>query len=132
MEGSIEMARPAKEREIILEAAGAGIVVTLCGIRVKGEKWKFFLDKDEGTMADFLDEEDADVLPKLRTKSEYVDTWDKALALLNKYPWRWFVPQEVHPEFRDLVWCAVQAQEPKETEGIKHHLYEGWKRFLLF
>ena len=58
-------------------------------------------------MADFLDEEDADVLPKLRSKSEFVDTWDKALALLNRYPWTWFVPQEVHPEFRDLVWSAV-------------------------
>ena len=63
------MARAAKEREIILEAVGAGIKVTLYGVRVKGGKWRFLLDKDEGTMADFLDEEDADVLPKLRTKS---------------------------------------------------------------
>jgi hypothetical protein len=132
MEGSIEVAGAAEEREIILEATGAGIKVTLYGVRVKDGKWKFFLDKDEGTMADFLDEEDADVLPKLRTKSEFVDTWDKALALVDRYPWIWFVPQEVHPEFRDLVWSAVQAREPKETEGIKHHLYEGWKRFLLF
>jgi len=53
--------------------AGAGIMVTLCGVRVEGAKWKFFLDRDEGTMADFLDEEDADLLPKLRTKSEYVE-----------------------------------------------------------
>jgi hypothetical protein len=130
-EGSIEMAGAAKEREIILEATGAGIKVTLYGVRVKGGKWRFLLDNDEGTMADFLDEEDADVLPKLRTKSEFVDTWDKALALLNRYPWRWFVPKEVHPEFRDLVWSAVQAREPKEeSEGIKRHIYEGWKRFL--
>ena len=126
------MARAAKEREIILEAVGAGIKVTLYGVRVKGDKWKFLLDKDEGTMADFLDDEDADVLPKLRTKSEFVDTWDKALALLNRYPWPWFVPQEVHPEFRDLVWSAVQAREPKETGGKKRYLYKGWKRFLSF
>ena len=66
---SIEMAGAAEEREIILEAAGAGIKVTLYGVRVEGHKWKFLLDKDEGTMADFLDEEDADVLPKLRSKS---------------------------------------------------------------
>ena len=63
------MARAAKDREIILQMAGAGIVITLFGVRVKDGKWKFLLDKDEGTMADFLDEEDADVLPKLRTKS---------------------------------------------------------------
>ena len=124
------MAKAAEEPEVILQAGGVGIVVTLCGIRVKGGKWKFFLDKDEGTMADFLDEEDAGVLPKLRTKSEFVDTWDKALALMNRYPWTLFVPQEVHPEFRDLVWSAVQAREPKGTDGMKRHLYEGWKRFL--
>jgi hypothetical protein len=124
------MAEAGEEREIILQAAGVGIMVTLFGVRVEGGKWKFFLDNDEGTMADFLDEEDADVLPKLRTKSEFVDTWDKALALLDRYPWRCFVPKEVHPEFRDLVWSAVQAREPKENEGIKRHIYEGWKRFL--
>ena len=124
------MARAAKDREIIIKMAGAGIMVILYGVRVEGDRWKFLLDKDEGTMADFLSEEDADLLPKLRTKSEYVDSWDKALALLNRYPWTWFVPKEVHPEFRDLVWSAVQAREPKETDGMKHHLYEGWKRFL--
>ncbi len=72
--GSIEMARAAKEREMILQVAGVGIMITLFGVRVEGDKWKFLLDKDEGTMADFLDEEDADVLPKPRTKSEFVDT----------------------------------------------------------
>jgi hypothetical protein len=80
------MARAAEDREIILQMVGAGIMVKLCGIRVEGGKWKFFLDKDEGTMADFLDEEDADLLPKLRTKSEYVYTWGKALDLLRRYP----------------------------------------------
>ena len=124
------MARAAKEREIILEVIGPGIMITLYGVRVEGDKWRFLLDKDEGTMADFLLEEDADLLPKLRTKSEYVDTWDKALALLDRYPWTWFVPKEVHPEFRDLIWSAVQAREPKQAEGRKRHAYEEWKRFL--
>jgi len=69
MEGSIEMTEAGEEPEIILQAGGVGILVTLFGIRAEGGKWKFLLDKDEGTMADFLDEEDADVLPKLRSKS---------------------------------------------------------------
>jgi len=68
-EGSSKMAGAAEEPEIILQAGGVGIMVTLFGIRVEGDKWKFSLDKDEGTMADFVDEEDADVLPKLRSKS---------------------------------------------------------------
>ena len=104
------MTLAAENQEVILQAVGAGIMVTLYGVRVEGGKWKFLLDKDEGTMADFLLEEDADLLPKLHTKSEYVDTWDKALALLDRYPWTRFVLQEVHPEFRGLVSSAVQSR----------------------
>ena len=124
------MTLAAENQEIILQAVGAGIMVTLYGVRVEGDKWKFLLDKDEGTMADFLLEEDADLLPKLRTKSEYVDTWDKVLALLDRYPWTRFVPDEVHPEFRDLVWSAVQSRKPRRPEGTERYSYEEWKRFL--
>jgi hypothetical protein len=73
----------AGNQEIILKMAGAGISLTLYGLSLGNDKWKFLLDKDEGTMADFLLEEDADILPMLRTESEYVDTWDKALALID-------------------------------------------------
>jgi hypothetical protein len=56
------------KREIILQASGAGILITLYGIKKKTAKWKFILEKDEGTMADFLLEEDEDLLP-LQTRS---------------------------------------------------------------
>ena len=124
------MAIVAEDQEIILQVGCEEISLTLYGVRLGNDKWKFLLDKDEGTMADFLLAEDGDSLPMLHTKSEYVDTWENALALLDRYPWTWFVPKEVHPEFRDLVWSAVQAREPEETEGRKRYLYEGWKRFL--
>lgn len=120
----------AENQEIILQAMGVGILVTLYGVRVDGDKWKFLFDKDEGTMADFLLEEDADLLPMLHTRSEYVDTWDKALSLLDRYPWTRFVPGEVHPEFRDLIWSAVQSRKPRRPEGHELDSYEEWKRFL--
>jgi DNA-binding response OmpR family regulator len=128
----IEMAGDAKNQEIILQMVGAGIMVTLYGVRVKGDKWKFFLNKDEGTMTDFLLEEDADLLPTLRTKSEYADTWDKALALLDRYPWTRFVPGEVHPEFRNLVWSAVQSRKTRRPERAELDPYEEWRRLLQF
>ena len=115
------MVETTENQEIILQMVGAGMMVTLYGVRVEGDKWKFLLDKDEGTMADFLLEADADLLPKLHTKSEYVDTWEKAIALLDRYPWTRFVLQEVHPEFRDLVWSAVQSRkvnDPSEWAAI--------------
>jgi hypothetical protein len=49
------------KREIILQASGAGILITLYGIKKKTAKWKCILEKDEGTMADFLLEEDEDL-----------------------------------------------------------------------
>ncbi len=119
-----------EDQEIILQMAGVGIMVTLYGVRLRGGKWKFLLDKDEGTMADFLLKEDADLIPKLRTKSEYVDTWAKALALLDRYPWTYFVPKEVHPEFRELVWSAVQSRKGERFWRLEKHCYEAWKRFL--
>jgi hypothetical protein len=97
--------------EIILQMAGTGISLTLYGVKLGSNKWKFLLDKDEGTMADFLLEEDADLLPTLHTKSEYVSTWDEALILLDRYPWPRFVQVYVHPEFGELVWSTVQSRK---------------------
>jgi len=124
------MAKDAKNQEIVLQMVGVGIKVTLYGVSLGRDKWKFSLDNDEGTMADFLLEEDADILPMLHTRSEYVDTWDKALALLDRYPWTYFVPKEVHPEFRELVWSAVQSRNGKQSWRLERHCYEEWKRFL--
>ena len=121
-----------KKEEVILQAGGVGITATLLGVRLEDGKWKFSLDKDEGTMADFLLEEDADILPMLRTESEYVDTWDKALALIDRYPWTSSVPKEVHPEFTDLVLSAVQSRKPTRPIELKRPLFKAWEHFLRF
>jgi hypothetical protein len=124
------MSKTSENQEIILRMVGVGIMVTLYGVRLGKGKWKFTLDKNEGTMADFLLEEDADVLSTLRTRSNYVGTWDEALVLLDKYPWTYFVPKEVHPEFRELVWSAVESRNGKQSWRLEKHCYEEWKRFL--
>jgi hypothetical protein len=104
------MARPAEDQEIILKVGGDEISLTLYGVRLGNDKWKFLLEKDEGTMADFLPEQDAGQLPVLHTRSEYVDTWDKALALLDRYLWAWLPIQQVHFEFTDLVFSAFKSR----------------------
>ena len=63
------------KREIILQASGAGILITLYGIKKKTAKWKFILEKDEDTMADFLLEEDEDLLPLLEIAPENPVLW---------------------------------------------------------
>ena len=116
------------KREIILQASGAGILITLYGIKKKTAKWKFILEKDEGTMADFLLEEDEDLLPLLYSQSKYVDTWDKALDLLDKFPWTRFIPKEVHTEFHEPVWSAVQKRKPKRLKDWERLPLEKWKQ----
>jgi hypothetical protein len=116
------------KREIILQASGAGILITLYGIKKKTAKWKFILEKDEGTMADFLLEEDEDLLPLLYSQSKYVDTWDKALDLLDKFPWTRFIPKEVHTEFHESVWSAVQKRKPNRLKDWEHFPLEEWKQ----
>ena len=122
------MAKVNTKREIILQASGAGILITLYGIKKKIGKWKFSLESDEGTMADFLLEEDEDLLPLLYSQSKYVDTWDKALDLLDKCPWTRFIPQKVHTEFRELVWSAVQKRKPKRLKDWERLPLEKWKQ----
>jgi hypothetical protein len=116
------------KREIILQASGAGILITLYGIKKKTAKWKFILEKDEGTMADFLLEEDEDLLPLLYSQSKYVDTWDEALGLLDKCPWPRFVPMEVHPEFCEMVWTAVLERKPGRLKKWERLPLEKWKQ----
>ena len=113
---------------MILKACGAGILITLYGIKKKTGKWKFSLERDEGTMADFLLPEDEDLLPLLYSQSEYVDTWDKGMDLLDKFPWTRFEPREVHTEFHEPVWSAVQERKPKQLKDWEHFPLEEWKQ----
>ncbi len=44
-------------------------------------------------------------------ESDWVDSWEAALALLDKYQWATlFMPLSVHPEFTSQVWKAVQER----------------------
>jgi hypothetical protein len=116
------------KREVLVQACGAGILVTLYGIKLKTGKWKFSLETNEGTMADFLLEEDEDLLPLLYSQSKYVDTWDKALDLLDKFPWTRSIPKEVQTEFHEPVWSAVQKRKPKRLKDWERLPLEKWKQ----
>jgi len=124
------MTRVAEDQRIILQMAGAGISVTLYGIKLGSGKWRFSLDKNEAVMADFLSKEDDDLLPTLHSKSGYVNTWAEAVSLLDRYPWTMFVPEHVHPEFLDLVRSAVQTRKPTRPVELKRPLYKAWEHFL--
>jgi hypothetical protein len=64
--------------------------------------------------------------------SDWVDTWEGGLALLDKYPWYLFVPLRVHPDFASEIWLAVQerfdADEHRRGEWRASDNLKNWHR----
>ena len=83
----------AESDEIILKCGVEGGTLTLVGTREAGS-WRFCVATDEGTLIDFLDEADR-VDFQCRHESDWVDSWEAALALMDKYQWHSFYPLRV-------------------------------------
>ena len=67
----------------------------------------------------FLSDEDRGDLPlDSRHNSGWVNSWEAALAHLDKYPWHSLYPMVVHREFQERVWAAVQMRfQLDKSEG---------------
>ena len=63
-------------------------------------KWRYVFTTDESALADFLDQPAPENL-----KNEFmpVNTFKKALALMNCYPWHHLYLIYVHPKYADIV-----------------------------
>jgi hypothetical protein len=92
--------------EIIVEVLAEGGTLTLVGIKA-ANGWRFRLVRDESTLADLLSEEDRQGI-EFRSESEWVDSWEAALDLLDNYPWHRLHALQVHPDFSREIWAAVQ------------------------
>ncbi len=122
------MPRGVSDQEIVLKMYGVGVLLTLYGSRQNMDHWKFLLERDESTMQDFLLDKNAEVSNSLYVRSKYADSWSEALDLLDKYPWTIFVPAEVHPQFRHLVWSAIEERDAKQDIKYGRPVLREWKR----
>lgn len=99
--------------EVILEVGAEGGSLTLLGIRT-GRGWRFRrgvreqIDEDASSHA-----------------SDWVDSWQDALVILDRYPWRELYPITVHREFRQQVWAAVEREFGHDPSGRRA---EQWRR----
>jgi hypothetical protein len=99
----------AESDETIIKCGVEGGTLTLVGTR-ETAAWRFRVSTDERTLIDFLDEADR-VDFQCRHDSDWVDSWEAALSLIDKYQWATlFMPLSVHPEFTSQVWKAVQER----------------------
>jgi hypothetical protein len=118
------------EPTVILEAGFEGGSLTMLGAKTAGG-WRFKIAVDEGTMFDLLSDEDrAGMTPRdLRRKSDWVDGWEAALALLNQRRyWHMTSPDRVHPDFRRRIWACVQERFGRDEARRKDHSDPGYER----
>jgi hypothetical protein len=127
--GSAPHADHTEATEIILKALAEGGSLTLIGIRVSNG-WRFRLVRDESTLADLLCEEDRHGI-EFRSESDWVDSWQEALKLLDEYPWHRLHAEQVHPDFRREIWAAVQHRAARkgrpEDRRVRWQL-DRWQR----
>jgi hypothetical protein len=144
LEGDMNPAPPNTDHAtVIIEAGFEGGSLTVLGIRT-ANRWRFRIVTDEGTMFDLLSDEDrVGTIPSdFRRKSDWVDSWDAALALLNeRHHWHMMSADQVHPDFRQRIWAAVQDRFNREAargknvvdpdpgyERICRHQLDRWRR----
>lgn len=89
-----------KDCGIILKVGAEGGSLTIYGLRTKdgGLFSEEVIDQTPG----FIDE------PLTQPLSESLQEWDPVLQHLNRYPWHRLYPLQVHPEFGNRVYEAVQ------------------------
>jgi hypothetical protein len=125
-----------QDHTVILEALFEGGSLTLLGIHTDNG-WRFRLVSYESTFFDLLSEEDREGM-EFASKSDWVDSWEVALALLNERWWHMTSPHEVHPDFRQHIWKAAQDRfcrdavrrknvEPGYERMCRHH-FDQWER----
>ena len=108
--------------EVVLDVGSEGGSLTIVGVRA-ADGWHFRFVRDESTLCALLNAEDREGL-KIRRQSDWVQSFESALALLDQYPWHELCPLQVHPDFKRQTWAAVQkrfrargpAPEPRTLE----------------
>jgi hypothetical protein len=114
--------------DTIVEAFFEGGSLTMIGIRTDNA-WRFKIATDEGTIWDLLSDEDrgSSTPANFRHDSEWVDSWDDALAMLSERRyWHMSCAQRVHPEFSERIWTAVQ----ESAAGDESRADAGWARWV--
>lgn len=95
--------------QVLLVIAGVeGGGVTLYGSRTEGG-WRYRVSYADQTPL-MLDE------PEIRREYGWVDTWDEALAELDRQGWYRLPGVRVHPEFQQRVWMEIQKRLNGDSE----------------
>jgi len=104
----------------ILKVGSEGGSITLLGVNTDGV-WKYRLATNEAALHDELDD---DVKTAVQP---WVDTWEEALQLLDRYPWHMLYPLGVHLSFHDQVY---EALEHRQADAVCFD-WSDWDRVMV-
>lgn len=102
------------DAEIILKMGTERHCLTFFGINA-GCGWRFRLVRDESAVADLSNREDR-TRRSVRQEPSGFDSFESALASLDRYWWQTNEPLQVHPDFRQQIWAAVQDGFARELQ----------------
>ncbi|MBE3118752.1 MAG: hypothetical protein IMZ50_08355 [Candidatus Atribacteria bacterium] len=105
--------------ETVVKIGVEGGSLTLTRARSRAGDWQFLVTEDEGTLLDFLSEEERGKFGDGLSELGPVSTWEEALVLLDRHLWTQWYPLVVHEDFRATVWTAVverQRAQEKDAE----------------
>lgn len=110
--------------KIIVRIGAEGGSITLFGYEVSHGDWRFCRAVNDQTPT-ILPESDGGG-SAIKHSSQWVNTWDEGLALLDRYPWARLRGLEVHPDFRKRVWAAVTERLENRAGSRTLYSREEW------
>ena len=120
-----------KDPVVIVRVGAVGGSVTLLGRKTRAAVWQFAQVTVDQTEALFGESGDGVDRAPVVESLEWVDGWDEALRLLDRYPWARLHPVAVHPEFVDRVRVAVEERLAGELPHRSVERERGkWVRLL--
>lgn len=106
--------------EVIFEVGTEGGSLGIYGARVGKDKWIFSFSRDESTLMDFMDNDDArDLASLLRSNSGIVETLEEAFLMMDRYQWSKLRLLDINPHFVEEILDIISRRvtSPKELRA---------------
>jgi hypothetical protein len=108
------------KQELILEIGSAGGSLSVWSVNAKDGTRSFLVKRDEYTLMDFLDKEDASNFTYDSITGQ-LRSFDDTLDVLGHYPWHRLTPIFVHQDFIDPILKAVENRGGEEEANCWRH-----------
>ena len=109
--------------ELLVRVAAEGGSIAIYG-RHEGDRTQYRVGIVDQTLT-FLDE--AEGGREIRSDSGWLNTWEEAVAKIDRWPWPNLYPKLVHPSVRDAVWQAVQDYRDRTGRSVRQAGLDNWR-----